>query len=231
MASAPFDIAATAPGDDDVASQFPALERDFRDIVESWLLVEHDTYGHHKMPSLTTTERDADTHWSVGSMLYNETLKNLQIATGTGPMVWLNASFETGTRCLFQQTAAPTGWTKETDAAYTNAAIIGTTGTVGTGGSTGFDAVMTSRTILQANLPSYNLTVTDPGHTHDLTFSQGTAAGPGSFGGSLTRYASTTDTTAGAISNTTGISVASGGSGTAMDFAVKYYAVITAEKD
>jgi len=38
--------------------------------------------------------------------------------------------FPAGTRMLFQQTAAPTGWTKETDSGYSNAAIRLITGTV-----------------------------------------------------------------------------------------------------
>lgn len=45
MASPPFSIAETIPADDDFASQFPGTERTFRDIVESWLLVEGNTSG------------------------------------------------------------------------------------------------------------------------------------------------------------------------------------------
>lgn len=47
MASPPFSIAETVPEDDDIVSQFPALDRTFRDVVESWLLVGHDTSGRH----------------------------------------------------------------------------------------------------------------------------------------------------------------------------------------
>jgi hypothetical protein len=42
--------------------------------------------------------------------------------------------FVTGTRMLFQQTAAPTGWTKEVSATYNNAALRLYTGTIATGG-------------------------------------------------------------------------------------------------
>lgn len=44
--------------------------------------------------------------------------------------------FPSGTSMLFQQTAAPTGWTKQT--AHNDKAIRLTTGTVGTGGSSAF---------------------------------------------------------------------------------------------
>lgn len=52
MASPPFNIAETVPGDSDIASQFPGTERIFRDVVESWLLTEHDVNGRHKQVGL-----------------------------------------------------------------------------------------------------------------------------------------------------------------------------------
>lgn len=77
-----------------------------------------------------------------------------------------------------------------------------------------------SRTIAQANLPAYNLTVTDPGHRHDDgddTLANSAAAGSakqepgaGTAGSKRTGYA------------TTGITVASGGSGTALDTTPKH---------
>jgi len=50
-------------------------------------------------------------------------------------------SFPAGTRMLFQQTSAPTGWTKETGAGFNDAALRIVTGTVGGGGATGFATV------------------------------------------------------------------------------------------
>ena len=47
-------------------------------------------------------------------------------------------SAPTGTRVVFQQTAAPTGWTKETNSTYNDAALRFNTGTVTTGGAEGF---------------------------------------------------------------------------------------------
>lgn len=85
--------------------------------------------------------------------------------------------FAAGTRMLFQQTAAPTGWTKVSDAAYNDAALRFTTGTVTpTGGSDAFSSVFTSSratdgyTLLAADIPSH--THTGPSHTH--TFTTGT---------------------------------------------------------
>jgi microcystin-dependent protein len=55
MASPPFSINEAVPGDSDIVSQFPALERTFRDIVESWLLINHNNLGEHKYVTLPWT--------------------------------------------------------------------------------------------------------------------------------------------------------------------------------
>jgi microcystin-dependent protein len=76
-------------------------------------------------------------------------------------------------------------------------------------------------TILQANLPNVNWTVTDPGHTHNLTYNGVTAASQQiavafsqSVGGSGNGQAG--NNALSVASATTGITVASGGSGTAL---------------
>ena len=66
-----------------------------------------------------------------------------------------NSEFESGTKLLFRQTAAPVGWTKDTT--YTNAALRVTSGTISqqaTGGKE-FSTLFASRTIAEANLPSH----------------------------------------------------------------------------
>ncbi len=47
MASPPFNIDETLPEDDDLVSQHPANARAFRDVVESWLLINHNVNGRH----------------------------------------------------------------------------------------------------------------------------------------------------------------------------------------
>jgi len=86
---------------------------------------------------------------------------------------------------------------------YTNRMPYGAT--IGsTGGST-------TTTISQANIPNYNLTVTDPGHAHSYTTP---SLSPNNAAGSIPDYIRTTGATTGTA--TTGITVSSGGSGTAM---------------
>lgn len=54
--------------------------------------------------------------------------------------------FPVGTRMPFQQTTPSVGWTKETDAAYNDATLRFTTGTVASGGTASFNTVFASRT-------------------------------------------------------------------------------------
>lgn len=142
-------------------------------------------------------------------------------------------AFPTGTLMLFQQTAAPTGWTKQTT--HNDKAIRVVSGTASSGGSTAFTSIFASRTILKANLPSYNLTVTDSGHSHALEINSNTGVASG--GGAITPSTSSPFTQGAGTSigstdpATTGIVVASGGSGTALDFAVQYVDLIIAAKD
>lgn len=148
-----------------------------------------------------------------------------------------SAVFDTGTAMLFKQTAAPTGWTKLTDSAtYNDKALRLVTGTAATGGSTAFTSVFAARTILQANLPSVNLThnfsvETDIDNGGNVwrngsvnSFREGTGSTQNIM---INASSSTLSLTDGTVNGT----VALGGSGTAMDFAVAYVDVIVATKN
>lgn len=69
------------------------------------------------------------------------------------------AGFPSTTRMLFQQTSAPVGWTKQTDAAQNNAGLRIVTGTVTTGGVDTFSTVFgtgkstQSRTLTASQVP------------------------------------------------------------------------------
>ena len=86
-------------------------------------------------------------------------------------------SFVSGTLMLFQQTSAPTGWTKQTT--HNNKALRVVTGDAGSGGNTSFTSVFTTRTpagtvgnhtLNKNQIPSHSHTVasiTNPGnHYH-----------------------------------------------------------------
>lgn len=82
----------------------------------------------------------------------------------------LASAFPSGTRLLFQQTTAPTGWTKEAGAAYNNVALRVVTGAVGTGGAVDFTTAFAAG--LSSN--SYTLQTADiPAHAHSGTTDSG----------------------------------------------------------
>lgn len=71
-----------------------------------------------------------------------------------------SGGFPSGTRMSFQQTAAPTGWTKDTTAALDDSVMRIVTGTAGSGGATAFStfsgATATGETTLTvAQIPSH----------------------------------------------------------------------------
>lgn len=137
-----------------------------------------------------------------------------------GPTV---QSFPTGTVMIFGQTAAPSGWTKS--ALNDDHALRLTTGTASTGGSTAFTSIMAARTIAQSNLPNVTLSVSSITLTADAASAKGAKVGAHAAASGIDF--NIPDVTA-AI--TVGGNVPLGGSGTALDFAVKYVDVIRATK-
>ena len=141
----------------------------------------------------------------------------------------------------FQQTLAPTGWTKLTT--HDNKALRLITGTVSTGGSASFTSVFTARTIAQANLPNVTLVATSltitgapelAGGAAGQTFIiNGTAETSFAVGGATPARKNTSTGALSINAGTLGVggNVPLGGSGTALDFALQYVDVISAQKD
>jgi hypothetical protein len=76
--------------------------------------------------------------------------------------------FPTGTLMLFQQTSAPTGWTKQTT--HDNKALRVVSGTAGSGGTTAFTTVFTNQTVTTSISGTSGATTLSlsqiPSHTH-----------------------------------------------------------------
>ncbi len=169
--------------------------------------------------------------FSVGSVTINNgtvlTITNLPqvFTTPPGPSgdvltsngtSWVSAvlvPFPTGTKMLFVQTAAPTGWTKiVTD---NDAALRVVSGAVTTGGSVGFISTISTATSGATTLSTSQI----PSHSHD--YERRGAYGTGSFGsGYLGPVSSGTGSTGGGGSHT---------HSTAMD--IKYVDAIYAVKN
>lgn len=144
--------------------------------------------------------------------------------------------FPTGTVMLFVQSAAPTGWTKDTT--HNNKALRIVNGTAGSGGTVDFTTVFVSQAV-SGTTDAHVLTSAEmPAHTHNsgvcdnegTMFNRATvAASP-----SATRGIDGSDSgTVEAVTSSTG----SGGghthafSATALNLAVKYVDCIVASRD
>lgn len=140
-----------------------------------------------------------------------------------------------GAITIFYQAAAPTGWTRVAASnGFDDVAVRLTDGTAGTGGgSTAFSTVFAARTIAQANLPNVTLTAASDGaHTHDVKYTLSAMAQSNNTASPVSSISSggTSTGTAAAVSGGAHThSVPLGGSGTAMDFAVRYLNFLAAQ--
>lgn len=133
-----------------------------------------------------------------------------------------------GTRLLFQQTNAPTGWTKDTT--HNDKALRVVNGSAGSGGSVGFTSAFTSQGI-GGTVGSTTLTVNEmPSHTHDTT-RMSTAPKGSTITYVGTQIGATGTTLAnGAVARGGSGSHSHSFSGTAINLAVQYVDVIIAVK-
>jgi hypothetical protein len=145
--------------------------------------------------------------------------------------------FPSGTRMSFQQTAAPTGWTKDTTAAIDNSACRFVTGTASSGGSVAFTTAFASQAVTGTNGASaaYTLSTTDiPSHTHVVPTYEGVAAVSGSGTLYYSRRGDLTYQPLGAAATGGGGAHSHGAAsftGNAINLAVKYYDFIIASKN
>lgn len=156
---------------------------------------------------------------------------NTQIASTAFVSTALANYFPSGTRILFQQTAAPTGWTKDTT--HDNKALRVVSGSASSGGSVGFTSAFASQAVA-GTVGSTTLGTNEiPSHAH--TFWSYAGAVKGSTG-VATRVGSLSTTPAIAFSVAGGATGGGGAhnhsfSGTSINLAVQYVDVIIAAKD
>ena len=152
------------------------------------------------------------------------------------------SSIPAGTRMLFQQTSAPTGWTKVTT--HNDKALRITNGTVGAGGTNSFSTSFASYTPAGTNIvtiASHTLTLSQiPSHTHSITESYTKEDNNFTAGGtyplregspSIGIKTLTTTSAGGAGGHTHSGSTAAFIGAASTQFAVQYVDVIIASKD
>lgn len=207
-----------------------------------------------------TLHDDGDTTKQVQlqlSGLTTGTTRTLTVPDASGTIALTSDLIPAGTAMLFQQTSAPTGWTKQTT--HNDKALRVVSGAASSGGTTAFSTVFTSRTpagtnssttatgtnsstVATGTVGSTTLTTTQiPSHTHTIPAAIGTGNG-GNFqagygtdrqtsatgGGGSHTHSLTMDTHTHTF---TGTAHTHTFTGTAMDFAVQYVDLIIATKD
>lgn len=226
------------PGDSQIVSQFPANERSARAAVKTNFGVDHhDTVdantGKHKRvvfvaplsvkPTLTADEGALYTKTvSTISELFFENENGVEIQITSGTKLNETVIIPSGTVMLFQQTSAPTGWTKLTD--QNDRALRIVSGTAGTGGSVPFSTVF-GRTATD----SHTLTAAQsglPSHNHDY----GVRLNP-TLGANGTPASANAGANASQPTDSAGGTNASEGHSHNMDIRVLYTDVIRAQKD
>jgi len=151
-----------------------------------------------------------------------------------------NNGFPSGTKMLFQQTSAPTGWTKDTT--HNNKALRVTNGTVGTGGNASFNTVFgltatNNHTLTVAQMPSHSHSTSNSGnHSHSFNrrglYSGGNYTNDAASGANGSGYTWAQGTNgAGDHSHNTNNAGSSQGHSHGIDLRVQYIDVIVATKD
>jgi hypothetical protein len=155
--------------------------------------------------------------WSTSDLPAPSTAGNVLTSNGTSWTSAAAAAFDAGTRLAFQQTAAPTGWTKDTTAAINDSMLRLVIGTASSGGTTAF-----STWSAVTSTGSYTLATADiPSHSHSISICP-TVAYPGNVGGGQSPSYGTANT------NSTG----GGGSHShSLTRSLKYYDFIIASKN
>lgn len=149
------------------------------------------------------------------------------------------AAFASGTAMIFQQTAAPTGWTKSTT--HNNKALRLINGTVGTGGSSAFTTAFGTPSVsgsvsLSGSVGGTTLSTAQlASHTHTLPYNSGNQNdAPNFYLGTARNYYSNNLTSGSAGSNSSHDHSFSGSgslSSATASINVQYVDVIIATKD
>lgn len=160
--------------------------------------------------------------------------------------IYLTSGEFVGSRMVFAQGTAPTGWTK--DNTYNDYALRVTNGTVGSGGSINFSSVMTNQTLSgTATMTGTTLGATTlasthlPDHYHSGTINGSAFVSNQSSplrtylwsptGGSTQTTLSPTSVAWAGGSHTHSVSPATAPAGVSFDMSVKYIDVIIATKN
>lgn len=106
MASPPFNINQALPGDTDIVSQHPTNARTFRDVVESWLLIQGNVNG--RLDKAYFDFQSSPTLVANVTSVWADTLGYLKMAKGGGAHE--DVGVPVGTILDFAGSSAPNGY-------------------------------------------------------------------------------------------------------------------------
>lgn len=197
--------------------------------TENMIRAEADSYVklyYDNAEKLATTSTGVDVTGTVTATAFS----------GDGSGLTGIAGFPSGTLMLFQQTAAPTGWTKQTT--HNNKALRVVSGTAGTGGSVAFTTALGTPSVsgsvsVSGNISSTTLSTSQiPSHSHSYQSSRASNTQTTSANQGGTRLRSyNTGNTGGSGSHNHGHNLAGSLSSASTTINVQYVDLIIAAKD
>jgi len=176
----------------------------------------------HLASATTTAQEDIETNTTdIATNTANIATNTTNIATNTADIAALEAAqFPSGTRLVFQQTAAPTGWTKDTT--HNDKALRVVSGTASSGGTNAFSTVMAQTTV-----GSHTLALSEiPSHAHSYT-----APGSSTFAGDDVITPPGIAVSAPGSGSTTGSQGGGGSHNHTITMAMQYVDVVLCSKD
>lgn len=116
MATAPFSLNLAIPGDSDIVSQFPAVDRTHLDIINSWMKVNHNLSGTHNYATFLQVDvadaggvvAGAPSTVTSSSSVYRDTDGSLKVKLADGTVEFLNGVAPG--LITFTAGAVPNGW-------------------------------------------------------------------------------------------------------------------------
>lgn len=172
MASPPFSLSTSTPGDSDIVSQFPLDERTLRDIIQSWLLIDHNNLGNHVKVTMPWVSPPA-TPLASTNAYYTNPDGNLAVIDPTGSARYVGPPVGS---VFFHSTASPpVGYLIADGSAVSRAtfsalfSVIGITYGAGNGSTTFNLPNITGRVIAGVDSGGVNLSATGLGTAAVLT--------------------------------------------------------------
>jgi hypothetical protein len=182
------------PADDDIISQYPANARARRAAVRTIFGVDHHDdddadQGKHEVVTLLSESPDPTFAAGEVGIWNNAGVLKTRVAAGTVEEFARagNLDAPAGTAMVFRQTAAPTGWTKNTGLT-TDSVLRFVTGSVGAGGSWTISGLTMPHTHTvsgstgngigteQNAVGGTGITTMNQFHTHNMSFTSGGAS-------------------------------------------------------